>query len=224
MPTPLHALPQAGADPAIRLTYATISGRADTWFFVRPAAGDADRALRAESCLLEPQCGDMVLISQDTAPGSKRPPYILAILSRTAPTQGTLTLPGGVRLESDRGQLRTVAEHAILEARQHLTISAPELTLAGDQGDIRVARLQAEANTVEARLGTLQLLAQQVQSSVGRLVQKARDCCRWIENLDETRAGRVRLQVQERFDLRARHAAVLAQGQVKIDGDKIDLG
>ena len=45
-----------------------------------------------------------------------------------------------------------------------------------------------------------------------------------MENLDETRAGRVRLQVKDRFHLTSRHASVIAEGQVKIDAEKIDLG
>jgi hypothetical protein len=77
---------------------------------------------------------------------------------------------------------------------------------------------------MHAGFGTISTVAQQMTSTVGRLIQRARDSVRWIDNADETRAGRVRMQVEERMHVTARHATILAEGQVKIDADKIDLG
>ena len=68
------------------------------------------------------------------------------------------------------------------------------------------------------------MIAQTVQSTVGRLILKARNSFSWIENLHETRAGRMRLQIENRFHLKSKHTTILAEGQVKIDGEKIDLG
>jgi hypothetical protein len=129
-------LSRPAAEQALGLAYSRVTGRADKWFFLD---GTIDRALRADSCLVEPADGDLVLVCGGATAATS---FILAVLTSADAARSTVTLPGGAALE----------------------------------------------------------------------------------NLDETRAGRMRLQVAERFHLKARHASVIAEGQVKIDAEKIDLG
>ncbi len=70
----------------------------------------------------------------------------------------------------------------------------------------------------------MRLVARSFHSTLERLVQKTRDSFRWTERLDESRAGRMRQSVKGRYHLNAEAASILAKKQVKIDGDKIDLG
>lgn len=206
----------ARADATVGLTYTTVTGRAEQWYFLSAGL----RALRADSCLIEPECGDSVLVCN---PGSQNA-YVLAVLARARPQEACLQLPGGVALQTTQGQLLVQACRIDLQASQCVALEAPQVCLSGIAGELRFQQLSASAQDVWARFGAVSSVAQSITSSVGRLVQKARDSFRWIENLDETRAGRVRMQVRERFDLKARHTTLLADRQVKIDGQKIDLG
>lgn len=206
-----------------QLAQAVVSGCADDWFFVDGVNGasGSQRALRAASCLLEPQIGDTVLLC---AGGTGVAPYILAILARVSSSGGTLTLPGGGTIVGDDGRLCLTARSVELAGEERVTLAAPRLDVLAADGELRFSRLGAFAKTLDARVGVLSLVAGKLTSSVGRLVQKARDCFRSTENLDETRAGRLRLKVDGRYQLDAGHAAILAEGLVKIDGEKIDLG
>lgn len=197
--------------PALELRSAVIAGQADKWFFLSSDhASSGERALRAESCLLQPESGDTVLVCSGVAVGVTSVSYILAVLSRTDPQQGALMLPGGASLTADNGNLSVAAKNIDLAGEQSLRLQAPQLAITAAQADMT--------------FNTLNTIAQNITTTVGRLLQKARDSFRWTQNLDESRAGRVRMQVAERLHIQAKHASVIAQGQIKIDGEKIDLG
>ncbi|KXV03599.1 hypothetical protein CR51_16790 [Caballeronia megalochromosomata] len=221
MNSTLVTIARPGDDPAIDLVYATVTGRADRWFLFDAAGHAPLRALRAESCLVEPECGDTVLVA---AGGANAISYVIAVLARAQRSGAALVLPGDVALHTDEGALRVEAASVDVKAAHSLTLQAPDITMAGERGELKFQRVEAAIQQLHAGFGTISTVAQQVTSTVGRLIQRARDSVRWIDNDDETRAGRVRMQVEERLHVSARHATILAEGQVKIDADKIDLG
>jgi hypothetical protein len=217
------------ASASICLISATVTGQADKWFFLSGAdlQGSpyaADRALRADSCLIAPECGDTVLVCNGVAAGVTAISYILAVLSRAHPSQGVVILPGGATICANDGKLSLVATEIGIKGQGAVTVSAPQVKVVAVAGDLQFNSLRASILDFRGVLGKVSTVAQSVTSTVGRLVQKTKDSFRWTENLDETRAGRMRLQVAERFHLKSRHASVIAEGQVKIDGEKIDLG
>ena len=220
MQSSVLTMARAGMGNALQLMQATVSGRAENWFFV-DGVENCERCLRAESCLLEPEIGDTVLLCVGDAGGAS---YILAILARLSASGGTLALPGGNSIVSEEGNLRVAARSVELAGAQRLAMSAPQLEISALNGDLRFHRLSGLMETLEARVGALSLVAKNFNSTVGRLLQKARDSFRWTENLDETRAGRLRQKVEGRYHLESAHAAIIADGLVKIDGEKIDLG
>ena len=217
------------SQPTVGLASAVITGQADKWFFLDHSESPdgaiaTGRALRAESCLLAPTTGDTVLVCSGVSVGVTSVSYILAVLSRADPQQGVLTLPGGVALTADHGRLTLAAQQISLEGGQAVSVAAPAVTMAAVEANMSFHKLATTVKDLRATLGSLQTVAQSINSTVGRLMQKATNSFRWTENLDETRAGRMRLDVAERFHLKSRHASVIAEGQVKIDGEKIDLG
>lgn len=224
MKNTLVPLARAGHEHAVGLTYATVTGRAGKWHFVSAADASVERALRAESCLIEPDCGDTVLICRGGAFGANAAAYIIAVLARASTDGAQLVLPGGVALHAAQGALQVDAARIELKAASAVSLQAPVVGLEGVRGELNFHRVDASIQEAHARFGVVSTMAQQLTSTVGRLVQKARDSFRWIEKVDETRAGRVRMKVDERLHVTARDASVLAQGHVKIDGEKIDLG
>jgi hypothetical protein len=224
MKNKLLSMSRPGSNPAVGWVYATVTGRADKWFFLNAAEATVERALRADSCLIEPDCGDTVLVCNGGAMGANTASYILAVLVRAEAASASLILPGGVALNTDRGNLQVNAVRVELNASDSVALEAPTIAMSGLSGKLKFHRLTSSIQEVQASFGVVNTLAQSVTSTIGRLVQKTRDSFRWTENVDETRAGRMRLQVEERFHLKAKHATLLAEGQVKIDGAKIDLG
>jgi len=218
----LVSMTRAGGDRALALACATVSGRSDRWFFLNAPGLPVERACRADSCLVEPDYGDTVLLCHGDAPGSIA--YIVAVLARAQVSDAAVVLPGGVALHTECGALRIDASRIGLNASDTISVEAPAIGMTGLRADVQFARMNASLGEMHARLGVVSTVAKQVTSTVGRLVQKARDSFRRIDGIDETRAGRMRMKVDERLHVTAQHASVLADGHVKIDGDKIDLG
>lgn len=209
MTTTPHTLDASQSMPGLRS--AVIAGQADKWYFLSGNHADSgERALRAESCLLQPERGDTVLVCSGVAVGVTSVAYILAVLSRTDPQQGALLLPGGASMTAENGNLTIAARQIDLAGQQALKLKAPQMVITAVQADMT--------------FNSLSTIAQTITTTVGRLLQKATDSFRWTQNLDESRAGRMRLQVGERLHIKAKHASMIAEGQVKIDGEKIDLG
>ena len=220
MQSSVLTLTRPGMGNAPQLLLATVSGRAENWFFV-DGIENCERCLRAESCLLEPEVGDTVLLCVGGAGGAS---YMLSILTRLSSSGSTLTLPGGSSIVTDEGNMRLAARSVELSGAEQLALSAPRLEVSAASADMRFHRLSSLMETLDAKVGVLNLVAKTFNLTVGRLLQKARDSFRWTENLDETRAGRMRQNIEVRYHLESAHAAILADGLVKIDGEKIDLG
>ncbi len=216
MKNSLVSMARPGDDRAVGMAWATVTGRAGQWFFLDAVAA---RACRAPSCLIEPDCGDTVLVCHGGAVT-----YVLAVLAQAAPAGAAIVLPGGAALHTADGALRIEASRIELSACEAVAVEAPKLALAGLLGELKFHRLDASISEAHARIGMLSTVANRVTSTIGRLVQKTRDSFRWTANLDETRAGRVRVKVEERLHVTARHASLLADGQMKIDGAKVDIG
>ncbi|MCP6652381.1 DUF3540 domain-containing protein, partial [Klebsiella pneumoniae] len=72
-------------------------------------------------------------------------------------------------------------------------MSAPQVTVVAVAGDLQFNSLRASILEFRGVLGKVSTVAQSMTSTVGRLVQKATDSFRWTQNLDESRAGRMRL-------------------------------
>lgn len=216
------------------ISRATVTGAAGAWFFL-DGSTRPDRALRAESCLLAPEVGDLVLVNMHNSTANSdalnsvsllgSAPFILAVLSRPQSVSGVLMLPGGSRLVAgEGGNFQVVANTIQLDASASLGLAAPELKVRSVRAELMFGHLITMAQAVQARLGSLHCIAQNATSVVSRLVVRAVNSFRQIEQLDDSRSGRVRMQVAERFALQAGHASVQAKGHVKIDGEKIDLG
>ncbi|WP_213307584.1 DUF3540 domain-containing protein [Paraburkholderia sacchari] len=224
MNSKLVSLPRTGHEHALGFVHATVTGRADRWFFLNAADASAPRALRAQSCLIEPECGDTVLVCRADTPGANVTAYIVAVLACATSGSAELVLPGGVALHACDGALEVEAGQIALKAKHRVAVQASAIEMEGLQGEMTFHRLNASIGETQARLGAVTTIARQLTTTVGRFVQKARDSFRWTENVDETRAGRMRMKVEERLHVTARDASVLAEGHVKIDGEKIDLG
>lgn len=231
-PTPLDLAPES-VPAAPRLSTGTVRGRVGAWLFVRGAEGEL-RAQVAPSCLLTPEDGDVVLLCFTPAlpavgarAGMALLPclqHILAVLVRAEATHATVQLPGGVRLATHEGDLRIEGCQIELAASVRLDAHTPQLTLDATRADLRFGHANASAGSFIGVVGELRLVARHLHSQVGRLVQKVRDSFREVEQLDDLRAGRTRWEVEGHAQLHARQATVLAEGVVKIDGQRIDLG
>lgn len=226
-----NQVPVATIDIAGRLGLhiATVTGRADKWVFV---GGPSEPALRAESCLLEPDTGDLVLVCPalpampptEGVAASVSVPYVLAVLSRAPSSSATLTLPGGARIDTTGGEMKLSATHIALDGRERVSTATQELALESVTATLSTCHANTRIGTLDAGIDRLTLVARSFVSTIGRLIVRAKDSTRWIDGTDELRASHARWRVSEDAHLNTRNTTLVSEAITRIDGSKIELG
>lgn len=209
----------APAGPAYGLSTATVAAVSEENILLDHP--DYPEARQAASCLLAPEPGDTVLV---THAGHESTVYILAVLERTRPQAGNLTLPGGTQLTADVQGLTLNSQALSLNTAGRLQMNSGELDLNAASGNMRIKHWRGWFDTAEAHAVNVKLTAKTLSSQVGRLIQRLVESFRHTEGLDETRAGRVHVSAGDHHHVNAGHITHTARGFVKIDGNKIDLG
>jgi hypothetical protein len=123
---------------------------------------------------------------------------------------------GDLALEAP-GRVLVRAGAIQLDAADALDVSARRAQVTLDDG-----RLVARATTAIVKQATQTF--ETLETSVGRLVERAREAYREAEELAETRAGRLRFLAGKTLHLLAERALVKARQDVKVKGDKIYVG
>ncbi len=177
------------------------------------------RGKKAAGCLLEPEENDTVLIVRNLAAGV----YILTVLERCGHA-GRVMLPDDTTLCATDGALRLAGDTVELVGETAASIVAPAIKLQGLRGEASFADLSLTACVAALKAGKLSLVASTIDTVAERITQRVRDCFRWVTRTDSTKAGQVNISAENRFDLKASDASLVARHGVKIDGDKIHLG
>ncbi len=220
MPTSVecHRETQSTQSPA--MMHAIISGQTEQWFFLQTARGEL-RARCAVSCLIVPEIGDTVLLSVSEDPLSS---YILSILLRPDADHSTLNIPGGATFKTTQGHLMIHADAVSMKGRQALKFDTATLSVQAQEAEVRISHLRSWFESVQTFVNTLKLIAKNTTTTIDRRIIKAKESFKWIERVDETRAGRVHMHIEGRFQMHSRHTSIKSEGLVAIDGKKINLG
>lgn len=198
------------ASNPLALSYGRITGRVENRFRVDIDAELSTWALKADGCLLEPDKGDLVLIVE----GGGSEAFILNVLVKDG-VESTIDLPGQAKISGDS---------ISLAARSFVSLEAPGVDLAGVTGTASFVdmRLRAESCRLQARKASL--VVRFFDSVMDRITQRVKNSFRTVEDTDTTTAGRIRTKVRQRFSLKAKHASVLTEEEVCVDGKQIRIG
>ena len=166
---------------------------------VMPEAGDLELAAPAGSLAL--RAAGSVAIDAGAVTVRSRSGIGLAVEGADGATQSVLALDGGT-------------------AR----LTAPTLDFAARQASLQAEETRYAGRSLLAQVASLRLVAGRVETIARTVVEKTRNLYRAVEELLETRAGRVRSRVDGTYHLKARDAVVRAERDVDVDGEKIRLG
>ena len=219
MSATVHRLKPTPESSAHSLGTATVTGISGEHFLL--SHPEILKARLAASCLLTPEAGDIVLVSHAAGHNSG---FILAILQRNDPNSGSLNLPGGAQLHTNRAGVELQTQNLYLNSASHLQLNSGTLDINAVSSTVKVKHWQGWFDTFESCAVNASFTAKTFSSQVGRLIQRLKESFRKIDGLDETRAGRVRVSVDDHHHIEAGHVTHTAKGFVKIDGQKIDLG
>jgi hypothetical protein len=224
-----HCNDPTAPETTAELRAATVTGQAAKWLFLD---SDATPALRAESCLLQPEAGDLVLVcsglpampAADGVAAVVSAPYVLAVLSRPRVGPATLNLPGGAAISTAHGSLRFSAGDIVLDATDGVRTCTKHFEVDSISASIDFHHARTRIGTLDAGIGRLTLAAKALITTVGRLVQRASESFRWIESTDELRAGNARWRITGHVRMDTRHTTFQSEELTRIDGSKIELG
>jgi hypothetical protein len=203
----------------VALSYGQVTGRKDDCWFVLTDDGRVMGAQKADGCLLTPEIGDRVLLAEDDGNDG----FILNVLIKSG-RRSEMVLPGQGTIRAGDGDLALAADTITVSAQERASFAAPEVSFTGVTARTSFLSFSFLAQTLEARIGKAATMIETLDTVCGRLTERLKTSFRWIENFEQTKAGRISTIVKERFAVRARHASLLAEEEVAIDGKKIHLG
>jgi hypothetical protein len=174
----------------------------------------------ARSCLVAPEIGDTVLCA--SGPEGR---YVLAVLqgSEGAPTR--LAAEGDLLIQSRGGRVAVSSPEGVdLVSGGELAMTASDLHVRARKGSVAVEELGFFGRLLRAEVAKLAFAAEEVDTVLTRLTQRAKRVFRFVEEIDQTRAGSIDLRAQNLIGIRGENAVITARVLAKVDGEQIHLG
>jgi hypothetical protein len=174
---------------------------------------------KADSCLLVPGVNDLVLLWR----GGREAIFIFGILIKES-SSGSIQLPQETMIGDEEGTVTLRGGKVLVEAAQEAAIVAPKVTQRGKEGEMQFQHFLFSSSRSYIKMDSVLVIASKVRSQIGRITQRIRDSFRRVERIDHVRAAYLDQEADVRYSVRAGHAAIIAEQEVKIDGDKIHIG
>jgi hypothetical protein len=210
---------ETGANSPDAFFEVRVAGIVNNWYLFDHHIG-SNRAKLSASCLLTPKVGDEVLVF-----AGKTNNYIMSVLERAnIHDPAEIMFASGAQVICESGTLGFKADTVSLNGTETVDINAQRLSMKSTESELRSTSFDAWLGKVNAKALSVNLVANQVSTVFGRLIARAKQSFRWIEGVDETRAQRIRMATSDRIQMTSKHTSIRAEGYVKIDGEKIDLG
>lgn len=109
-------------------------------------------------------------------------------------------------------------------SEQGLALSGDDLRVDSTTADVRIENARYRGTSFQGTLGRARWVYDRLETVVTRLFERARNVYRYTEQLHQTKAGRVRTIVAGDYRVRGKRIDLGAQADVKIDGERINLG
>lgn len=116
---------------------------------------------------------------------------------------------GDLELRAPRGRVKIVAA-------QGFELETPSV-------HARVGEARVEGRTLSTTFDRMKTLVGVLETRAGRILERAKNTYREVEELSQTRAGRLRLVADKTASMLGQRAVIKAREDVKIKGDKVYL-
>lgn len=170
------------------------------------------RAVRALSCLVQPQTGDVVACIEAGEKGA----YITSVLERPNGEPLTLKLSPGTVIHCEAGALELRADALALRARA--------LSVEGEQAYLNIEQVVGVGRRASWSFGAVKFTAELMESFAERLLQFSRWSQRVIDGPDQVRARQMDYRAEQIMQLQAHTMIANADKLFKADGEQIHIG
>jgi uncharacterized protein DUF3540 len=178
------------------------------------------RAVRAVSCLVEPELDDEVLFAG--RPSGKL--YVLAVLERHS-SKITVSGPGDLCVRTQKGRFAVAAAEGVdLVSSRDISLTSNEVQVRASRGLMFVKDLEFLGERLFGQVDAVKVCSQKIERFVERVVDRVKRSYRFIEDADHVRAGQVDYVSENSMRLKGHNAFLHADLLVKLEGDQIHLG
>ncbi|WP_437991495.1 DUF3540 domain-containing protein [Sorangium sp. So ce145] len=193
--------------------------RVGATLLVRLASSSCE-ARRAKSCLVAPEAGDKVLCAIEP-----EGVYVLAVLDGRDGAPTKLATDGDLEVQARGGRIAVCASERVdIVGAREVAMTGAEVHVRAKKGAIAIDELGFFGRLVQAEVTKIALVAQEADTILTRLTQRAKRVFRFVEEIDQTRAGTVDLRAQNMIGIRGENAIISARVLAKVDGEQIHLG
>ncbi|WP_437476169.1 DUF3540 domain-containing protein [Sorangium sp. So ce1014] len=181
--------------------------------------GGPTLARRAKSCLVAPDAGDRVLCAAD---GDQV--FVLAVLEGEAGATTRIVAEGDLKVQAT-GRLGLCAGDQIeIAAAREVGLFTGKLQIRAQAAAAAIEELGLVGRSLEAHLQQAVVVAERMEVRADRLVQRAKKAFRFIEALDQVRAGIFDLRAEGLAAVRGENTIVAARTLAKLDGEQVKIG
>lgn len=151
--------------------------------------------------------------------------------------RGAVSLFGshGVRIESDaevslRSRHVVSVTHSADDAAsvrvdgRGVTVEGPTVRVLTKRAEAVLDEVKSTVRAVDTKVERMRQQVGVLETSAGRIVERAKSVFRDVEGLAQSRVGRLRVLARDAIQFSGRRTTVVAQEEVKLDGKKILLG
>lgn len=181
----------------------------------------AERAIKsrdgAES-RIENRAGDEVLSVRDRSGA-------LIFEHHGASGRSVIYAPSGdLELRADHGSVSVVARDAIrLRGEQEVAVTTRSLSATAAKADVTLDEGRLVARAMRSTIEDARHVVDRLTVEARRIIERSKDVYRDVEELSQTRAGRMRHVVSSTFHLLSARAVLKAEDDFKIKSNKIHL-
>lgn len=166
----------------------------------------------AVSCLVQPEVGDMVLISQGQIDG-----YILAVLARSKSQQVTVQLPDNSRVVMGSGVLTIDVPAGIaLQSESMVSVSTQQYSQSSELAKVQTKELDVSGQIKKENWSSTQEHIRQQHIKLHSRVTQ-------VAGHDEIQVGSQRLVVAKEWRVRSKTADMRADQLLTMDAKRIQI-
>lgn len=136
---------------------------------------------------------------------------------------------GGITLDSATAtQLRVSSPDknysSVNLTEKGILLSGKRMGMKADKGEFRIKDSVYEGNNVKCVFDRSRLFVGKIETVASRIFERVKNVYRQVDELQQTKAGRVRTLVDGAYQLKSETSYIESTKTVKIDAEKIHLG
>lgn len=105
-----------------------------------------------------------------------------------------------------------------------IDVSSQEVKVSARRAGFFIEEVKNNIKTLVSKIGSVRLVVDKLETTASSIIEKAKNTYRTTENLNQVKAGRMRMLIDRTFHIGSKTTVIKAKDDVKVKGEKIHLG